>query len=157
LFYTIYANAFSIAGDYNQAFQQYRKLLALNPNFNGAYYGIGRNHLLTKNYPKAIEAFRQESLPLSRESGTIMYLHSIGKREEALDSLKVFISRYPQLCYRIASVYSYIGEKQHALTWLQKAYDRGDSWLIYIKNDPLLHNIKSEPQYQEILEKMKLN
>jgi tetratricopeptide (TPR) repeat protein len=156
LFYTIYANTYSFAGEHEKGITEYHKALELNPVFNSAYFGIGRNYLLMGKHEKAFAAFNKETLELNRESGWIMYLHAIGRKKAADSLLNKFITKFHEWPYRIASIFSYIGDKENAVKWLQHAYEKQDSWLIYIKGDPLLKNIRSEAAYLNILQKMNL-
>jgi len=59
--------------------------------------------------------------------------------------------------YQIALVHAYRGETDEAFEWLDRSYavrDTGMAW--FLRNDPFLANIKSDPRYAALLRRMKL-
>jgi hypothetical protein len=53
-------------------------------------------------------------------------------------------------------VHAYRGETNAALTWLERAYGQRDGGMVFLKIDPLLRNLHSDPRYQVLLRKMNL-
>ena len=61
------------------------------------------------------------------------------------------------MTYQIAEVYAFRGEADKAFEWLGRAYDERDPGLPpHLKGDPLLKNIRHDPRYNALLEKMRL-
>ncbi len=58
--------------------------------------------------------------------------------------------------YAFAIVYTGMGDKDRAFVWLQKAYDRHSDDLPWIKADPRMDPLRSDPRYQELLLRMGL-
>jgi hypothetical protein len=58
--------------------------------------------------------------------------------------------------YEIAQAHAYRGENDQAFIALDRAYTQHNTWLRYIKGDPLLKNLRADPRYKLILRKMKL-
>jgi hypothetical protein len=56
--------------------------------------------------------------------------------------------------YWIAEAYEYRGERDQAIDWLNQAYDRHDSQLVMLKDDPMLSGMRDDPQFKEFLRKM---
>jgi len=54
----------------------------------------------------------------------------------------------------IARVYAFRGEKDHALEWLDRAFEYRDEDLYFIKSDPLVKNLEGDPSYKAFLRKM---
>jgi tetratricopeptide (TPR) repeat protein len=82
-----------------------------------------------------------------------------GKKEEALkaiDELKALSKERYVSPYCITLIYASMGEKDHAIEWLQKAYDEHVAELIYMKVDPYLDKIRSDPRFIELLSKVRL-
>jgi len=52
--------------------------------------------------------------------------------------------------YDLCAVYSFLGEKEKALKWLDSAANKGFYWHWGIRYDPLLDNIRNEPRFKEI-------
>jgi hypothetical protein len=53
-------------------------------------------------------------------------------------------------------IYTYLGEKNEALTWLERAYNEHSIYLIIFVFDPLFDHLRSEPRFQALLKKMRL-
>jgi hypothetical protein len=56
----------------------------------------------------------------------------------------------------IAEAHAFRGNKDRAFEWLERAYAKRDSDLYYVKGDPLLRNLESDPRYKAFLRKMNL-
>jgi tetratricopeptide (TPR) repeat protein len=53
--------------------------------------------------------------------------------------------------WEFALVYTGMGDKDRAFEWLQKAYDQHSSDLPWIKADPRMDPLRSDPRYHELL------
>jgi tetratricopeptide (TPR) repeat protein len=91
-----------------------------------------------------------------------LILSKLGEHERAdwlLESSLQYIQRIPRLGfffgYGIADVqiYALQGDKQRALSALQRAIDEGwrDSWWFYLRYDPTLESLHAEPEYQAMI------
>lgn len=56
--------------------------------------------------------------------------------------------------YDLAAANAYLGKREEALIWLDSAYQRGFVNLWYLKNDPLLKNIRTAPAFQRIQQEL---
>ena len=59
--------------------------------------------------------------------------------------------------YQIAIIYAFRGEKDKAFEYLEKAYSRRDRRLVYVKGDPLLKNLESDPRHAAFLKKIPID
>jgi tetratricopeptide (TPR) repeat protein len=90
-----------------------------------------------------------------------------GRREEAqaiLDNMleqskpgqagggRVYVSPY-----YIAIIYLKLGRVDPAFEWFDRAYEIRDDMIIHLKADPDFDEIKSDPRYKALLQKMNLN
>jgi serine/threonine-protein kinase len=55
-----------------------------------------------------------------------------------------------------ATVYLGLGETDHALDWMERAYDERRGWLAYLKVNPILDAVQQEPRFKALVEKMRL-
>jgi hypothetical protein len=55
----------------------------------------------------------------------------------------------------VAESYSLLGDSDNAFVWLNKAYDP-HAGLIYIKVEPKLDRLRSDPRYADLLRRMGL-
>jgi len=58
--------------------------------------------------------------------------------------------------YEIALVYAGLGKKQEALKWLEEAYDAHDVGLVYLKVDPCLDPLRSDPRFDDLVRRVGL-
>ena len=54
----------------------------------------------------------------------------------------------------VASSYAVLGRNQEAMEYLAKAYERHDYMLISIKGWPVFQNLRSDPEYQNLLKRI---
>ena len=59
--------------------------------------------------------------------------------------------------YEIALVYAGLGKKQEAFKWLDEAYDAHDVGLLYLKIDPCLDPLRSDPRFDNLMRRVGLS
>jgi hypothetical protein len=52
--------------------------------------------------------------------------------------------------YAIALVYAGLGENDQAITWLQKAYEDRSTSMVFLKLDPELGSLHSDPRFEQL-------
>ena len=83
----------------------------------------------------------------------------LGKRNEAIGMLNKLneLSKEKYVSsYDIAAIYSALGEKERAFAYLENAYDERSGYLAYIKVDPRVDSLRSDPRFASLLRKMNL-
>jgi TolB-like protein/DNA-binding winged helix-turn-helix (wHTH) protein/Flp pilus assembly protein TadD len=123
--------------------------------------GLGFAYGEKRMYPEAVAAFQRVGGQWGREPIVIANLAWIyglaGKKHEAqklIDELnEVARHRYvaPAL---FVNAYLGLGDKETALTWMQKGIDEHDQGLICSKVDPILDPLRSDPRFQAIVSRM---
>ena len=84
--------------------------------------------------------------------------HAAGKKKEADEALKIFTEKFQkEWNYLLAELYAYRGENDKAFMWLETAYQNKDGWLVFLKGDPLMKNLRPDPRYKVFLNKMNLS
>jgi adenylate cyclase len=58
--------------------------------------------------------------------------------------------------YVIATLYTELGDKEHAFKWLNTAYQERDALLVGLKTDFLLDPLRSDPRFAELVRKVGL-
>jgi hypothetical protein len=71
-----------------------------------------------------------------------------------LEQLKELSKRAYVPAYAMVDIYTGLGEKEEAFTWLEKAYEQHCSWLVWLKVDPELDPLRSDPRFQHLLRRM---
>jgi tetratricopeptide (TPR) repeat protein len=58
--------------------------------------------------------------------------------------------------YEIALVYAGLGNKQEAFKWLEDSYNARDVGLVYLKIDPCLDPLRSDPRFADLMRRVGL-
>jgi len=150
------ASAYYLARDYSQALQEANRILEIDPKYPEAIQLIGWVFEVTGNYNGAIEQWikneqaqgnerrAKELREIFEKSGYPGYLRRAARDKEAADNF-----------YDAASDYALLGEKDAALTALERAADAGQQ-VAYFALDPALDSVRSDPRYKEVLRRIGL-
>ena len=150
-------NILTHAGHPDEAIIYFKKALELDPQFQRGHLYLGRNYLLLGKPEMALKEMQQENIEVFRVFGMALAWHAAGKNKEADEALKDFTDRFQNdWNYLLAELYAYRGETDKAFIWLENAYRKKDSWLVFLKGDPLLKNLKNDPRHAAFLKKMNL-
>lgn len=57
----------------------------------------------------------------------------------------------------LAAAYARLGDKDHAFQWLEKAFESRSPSLILLNHDPQFENLKSDPRFSRLLERIGLS
>jgi adenylate cyclase len=145
---------------YDQAMKQYRKTLEMDPNFYVARLFLGYGYEQKGQLTEAIAEFQR-----ARQSdndpavlGALGHAYAMsGQTREThalLDELKRS-KRYVSP-YHIAIIHVGLEENDQAFQWLDKAYQDGGPWLLYLKVDPRLDRLRSDSRYTGLLQRLRL-
>jgi TolB-like protein/Flp pilus assembly protein TadD len=152
---------YSTARRYEQAIEQLEKALELDPGMAGAQGVLGYTYLFKSMYEPAIAALRK-GVELSQ--GASVFLASLGEayaaagsRAEAQKTLEQLTELSKQryvMPYPVARIYTALGKKDEALRWLETAYRERAALMVFLKIDPRLDDLRSEPRFQDLLRRM---
>jgi serine/threonine-protein kinase len=88
-----------------------------------------------------------------------MFLSAQGKHQEARAQLNSAVIRNaevdPDIAYSVASVYALEGMQAEAFDWLGRAIALGNENQPCFENDPNWSSLKSDPRFQELMEKVR--
>src|SRR5580692_422914 len=145
------------AGQLDDATADIRKALELNPDTWGSPIMLSEIYLLQGRPRDALrESERIQFAGLRIRTGAIAY-YALGRKNESDASLKELIETYhASAAWSIATVYALRNQRDEAFKWLDRAYAQHDGGLIYLKIDPLLKNLRSDPRYAALLNKIHL-
>jgi tetratricopeptide (TPR) repeat protein len=148
------------ARHYDQAVAQLRETLVLNANFWPAHLYLGMTLLQQSHYPEAIEELRKAGDLTAEPYATIGYVYArMGRRADALKVLADLKERskheYVAPCF-IAKIYIALGDREQAFAWFEKGYQQRDSWLTFLKGDPMYDPIRSDPRFGYLLRRVGL-
>lgn len=147
----------------------YRKFLDSLPVREDAYVvfyrGIGQYYLgdMTQAATAFDRAYELNQASVITQIGKGLRLAIAGKNREGLQILKTAETKIAkagtgdgEITYKFAQAYDALGDKESALHALDRSIDQGFFCYPYFAADPLLKNIRSEPECASILEKARL-
>jgi TolB-like protein/Tfp pilus assembly protein PilF len=154
------ASTFYLMGLYEQAIEQNKSTLELDPNFRLTHFILGQVYMAQGRLSEAVEEFQKGNL-LEENTVGLGYLGRLyammGKRGEALrilDRLNELSTQDYISPYRRALIYADLGEMDTAFEWLEKAYlDRSEemAWLNIV---PSLDGLRADPRFTDLLRRI---
>jgi DNA-binding winged helix-turn-helix (wHTH) protein/TolB-like protein/tetratricopeptide (TPR) repeat protein len=151
----------SLAGKGDQAIQILKKAIEIDPSFPRAHYRLGRAYEQKKLYEMAISEL-QQAVSLSGGDacyeGSLGHVYAIsGNANQARKVLQDLEGRNGQQYvppYAIALVYAGLGDNDHATSWLQKAYEDRSTSMVFLKLDPELSSLHSDPRFDQLSQRI---
>ena len=121
-----------------------------------AYEQKGMHQEAIAEFQKAI-SLRGDSLPNRAKLG---HAYAVaGKGGEALkiiDELKGLSKETYIRPYDVAVIYVGLDQNDQAFDWLQKACEERSGWLRYLKVDPRLDPLRSDPRFADLVRRVGL-
>jgi tetratricopeptide (TPR) repeat protein len=150
-----------LARQYDAGIEAATQILELDPNYPNAHNLRGYAYTAKGQFRNAI-AEHEEAIKLGDKSpDTQVYLGSAyakaGDREKAKRILKQLEANPNTSPMTLATLYLALDEREQALASLERAYATRDGQLQFLKIDPNLDPLRSEPRFQEIMRKVGLN
>src|SRR5215467_8410369 len=153
---------FYVARQYDLSIDQSRKVIDMEPNFFLAHYTLAIALAQKHDYTTAISEFQKarslSDVPWNYAGLGYIYAAS-GQRQEALQVIADLKAKAKQRyisSYAIATVYAGLVDRDKAFEWLEKAYDERSPGLTWLKVEPMLDSIRSDPRYADLLRRMGL-
>jgi tetratricopeptide (TPR) repeat protein len=149
------------ARQYQLAVEASLQTLRLDSDFYPAIVTLGRAYLEMGKVEEGVKEL-QRAMELSSGNPKVIGLlgHAYvraGRKDDALKMLRKLQERSPKefgRAFPIAVVYAGLGNRDRAFAWLEKAYQERSGWMVTIKNDPALDNLRSDPRFQDLLRRM---
>ncbi len=151
------------ARQYDQAIASLRNTLELDPKYTGVWTFLGLTYVKQKKFDDAFAmlARARELAPAnSNTMAALGYAYAqAGRRDEAgqiLDRLLELSRREPVSPYWLAVVEGSLGRKDEAFTWLETAFEKRSSQLVYLKVLPTLDDLRSDHRFQSLVQRVGL-
>jgi tetratricopeptide (TPR) repeat protein len=148
------ASALWTQGQLAEAERVYRQAAALSPARYHTWIGLV---LLDRGEPAAALAeVQQEVEPALRLMGLAIVYEALRDRASSDRALAELVERFPDRAYEIAEVHARRGDADGAFQWLERAFARRDSGLVWLKVSMVLRPIRNDPRYEALLRRMGL-
>jgi TolB-like protein/Tfp pilus assembly protein PilF len=152
------AHVLWFSGKVAEAIPNYQAVLATNPAFADAHIELGAVRLFAGDARGALAEVNQSKDPDMKRIMHPWILDAMGQRAQAEREQALLERKYGDFCaYGYAIFYANRGNADKAFEWLDRDYQRNhDAQLLTIKGDPMLKNLRSDPRFQVLIQKLHL-
>ena len=159
--YVAFGFACYCARRYDQAIELFVKSLDLDPRIAQAHLGLGWVYLRKATHEAAITEL-QKAVELSQRAP--LFLGFLGEaygaarlRDKARDILGQLqdISKQRYVTpYMVGRVYTALEERGEALGWLETGLRERAAIMVFLKTDPALDSLRSDPRFLNLVRRM---
>jgi len=144
---------------YDESILQHKKTIELDPGFARAHRTLAEVYRVKGDYPNAIEE-RAKFFDLIGQSQNAGLIRTTFAKEGWPGFARLVTAANSPLkdsnnSWVVAKAYVDLGEKEKAFVELNKAYEVRLSSLCWLKVEPQFDPLRSDPRYQELLQKMR--
>jgi eukaryotic-like serine/threonine-protein kinase len=143
---------------YDQAFEQLRRTVDLEPHYPVTYWILG---VLLRKMGQLEPAIAEGEKGVKLSGGSPLMsaalaqtLATAGERAKAIQILDELTSLAKQKYvspYFFAGIHIGLGQHDRAMEFLEQSYDEISHWLIYLHIDPSMDPLRSSPRFQDLL------
>ncbi len=155
--------ALYFARRYDEATEQLRRAVELDPNYPVTYWILGLVLRKTGCYELAItEGEKGGKLSGGSPMMRAALAHTLGtagrpvEAGQILDDLTRLAKQKYVAPYFFAGIHVGLGENDRALEYLEKAYEEHSNWLIYLHIDPSMDGLRDDRRFQDLLRRVGL-
>ena len=130
-----------------------RKALAMNPKMSRAHGALGDALVNLGSLDAAKAEYEAEPVADFRLTGLAIVAHRSGQAAAAAAAVTQLVTELgDRVLYQQAQVLAQQGEVDAAVQALLAARARGDSGLVYLRNDPFLDPLRGDPRMASLLD-----
>ncbi|MEP6787094.1 MAG: tetratricopeptide repeat protein [Acidobacteriota bacterium] len=153
--------AYHIAGQSDMAIEQLTKTLEIDQNFPMTHFCLGMAYDRKGMYKESIVE-NQRSAELSGGFPGIVGLgHAYAASGQRDEALKIIAKMEEQIrsgntkpSLGLAIIYAGLNDRDKAFEWLEKAFQRRDEGILYLKCQPYFDNLHSDVRYADLLKRI---
>jgi len=143
---------------YEDAREQFRRVIAIDPNYYEAHWGLALNCFANKQVDEGINEAEKAVAVSGRAPAALGVLGLAyglaGQKRKANDVLNELLQlQQKRYVTPIAFTYVYIGlgNKDQAFAWLEKAYQERSNPIAFFKVSPTVDPLRSDPRFVDLL------
>ena len=137
--------------NYDGVVAQSQRILQMDPNFQLGYSMLASGYFCEHRW----EEWRAADAKLPQEAFRRALVD--GHAEEARRIMNQRIAEVPSGLsrpYDVAYDAVLLGDRDLALEWLEKSYQNRDYWLLFIRVEPEMDPVRSDPRFQAIVRRL---
>lgn len=153
--------SYYFARRYPEAIAQFAHTLQCTPRLPMALYGKGLAHHHNREPEQAFAALRRAEAASGGEPASVALLaitavltgNAAAAEERRLQLLQMAAETYVPPIY-LAFLHAMRNELDEAFSWLDRAYDERSSYLVFLRVQPALHNLRADPRFFKLLHRV---
>jgi len=155
--HSTYGRVLYRARRFDEARERLERALLLEPRNVGIYGRLADVHEQSGRYDDALGLLDRMSTltgpPATRFAARrARILASAGRTDDG----RQLLAHVPPQNPEVAEVFAALGDHDAAFTSLFRALDERDSWLLFIKSDPIFEGLRRDPRWAAVLRRMNL-
>jgi eukaryotic-like serine/threonine-protein kinase len=154
---------FYYARQYDHAIEQCRTVLDLDPHSVSARDCVGSAQLASGAHDQAIALYRTLAVSSGNDPlllASLGFAYALSGRKADAKKVLAQLNDASKIHYvpasLLAQIHAALGDKDEAFSWLEKAYQEHDSFLVRLKVEPALDPLRSDKRFEELLHRMSL-
>ena len=156
----MYGEGLFFSRKYDQSIAQLKKTIDLDSTFSSAHRSLARVYLVTQNYAGHVEAHARhfELIGEPKTAAVMRKSFAEGGWQGYLRAMtgpdrpqRFFFPFY------VATYMAELGENDRAFAELDKTYEERFYYVAWMKRDPCLDRLRSDPKFNEMLKRMNLS
>jgi len=144
---------------YDLALEQMQRAASLQHQPDESFFPLGVIYVEKGLYDEGIQEFQKigdQPHALGHLGNAYARQGHVAEARAMIEKLKGHIDKTGIGRYEIAIVYAGLRENDHAFEWLEKAYQSRDKGLTYLKIDPCLDPLRSDPRFNDLVKRVGL-
>lgn len=148
---------------YQLAVDQFTKTLDMDPNYTVARRYLGLTYEQTGQHQEALKALQtalasvKQNSAIEAEVGHALAIsNNKAEAQRVLDRLLALSKERFVSSYDVAHIYVALGNHDKAFMSLEKALNERDDLLVYLKADPRMDPLHSDPRFSKLVQKIGL-
>jgi serine/threonine-protein kinase len=157
-----WAYIFYLKGDYDEAIRRYSTLAREDPGRADWQWSLGLCYEQKGEFGLGISAYQKAialGAPPVISNGLARAYAVAGRTREARSLLARNLAQEAtgkQQPYSVALVYAGLDDRERAFLWLEESYRQRSEELTWIKVDPRLRGLRSDPRFDQLVQQMRL-
>jgi DNA-binding winged helix-turn-helix (wHTH) protein/TolB-like protein/Flp pilus assembly protein TadD len=150
------------AGHYAQAIAQLQSVLGMKSDFALAHLWLARTFLEAGRIEESLaetasaeSVIPEWSVLIAQRGYTLGVMGRVDEARAVLGEMERMSARRFVTAYGVALVHAGLGDKEQAFAWLEKAFAERSHWLMWLRLDPRWKNLRGDPRFAELLERLK--
>jgi TolB-like protein/Tfp pilus assembly protein PilF len=145
---------------YEDGIEHCKRSLELDSEFTPAYWQLGGLYAAKRMHEPAVSCLKKADEISPNAPIIVGFLASVHAAagdtlafDEVVDRLSKIADRRYVSPFIMARIYAPLDHKK-ALDWLERGYEQRAEWMVLLKTDPFFDALRSEPGFQDLMQRM---